>query len=447
MKTLRLDAEALSHLGQILALDASALGRSFAETDPTDQITGGVGLLDISGPLAHRPGLFSEDYESLTRRVADVAADADAIVMRIDSPGGDVDGLAQAIDAMKRATSDTHVIAYVDEYAASAAYWIAAEVADEIVLPANGRVGSIGTVAARVDLSDDRVHVYRKPAGKAESMPLGPVNALADERIQAMVDESADEFISAIASARGLDEKTVSGFNGALFRGQSSVDVGLADRVGSLDEALKTAATIAKGKQIMTKGIEALTAALGMPKDSDVADVLASAAASVAHAKLGAQLLEATGEATSSDALACIERWRCEASEAAAIKAQAAEQLAAAETASRDTLCEALVKAGRAPVAVWVDPLQASDRAKRKPRGLYAKCSLEDLKDEVAAAEADSASHTHTEAKAVADGGPSGLSEIEIYRQEAKARAAGGDPAEFVKQYAAIKARLNGESE
>src|SRR5688572_2027230 len=160
-------ALAMARASSVLALRAETIGRAMSlperltATVATGTASPGraVAVVAIDGPLAQRAeqhvcGVI-DGYDAITARVSQALEDRDvgAVVLQINSPGGDVAGLEEAVRRMRAKADATgkRVVAFADEMAASAAYWIAAGVADEVWLPPMGEVGSIGTIGAWVD--------------------------------------------------------------------------------------------------------------------------------------------------------------------------------------------------------------------------------------------------------------------------------------------------------
>ncbi len=399
----QINAGTLARAGasEVLALDVSALGTmmTLAEDDPREeQETEGtnVALVDIDGPLAKRGQRqlcgYLDGYDWIADRVSSALADSTigAVVLRLDSPGGDVAGLEEAVRRMTEAreASGKTIVAYVDELAASAAYWIAAAVADEIIVPTAGRVGSIGVIGAYIDetkaleAEGHGVKLVREPEGKAAMHPAGPVTEVADERLQKAVHTTAQRFYSAIAGARDLKTTTISAFNGATFEGHEAVEQGLADKVGTFEEALELAKAAASERQTrMEKRIAAL-AAFGLAATATDEELFEAAATHNTDAQLlGEEVRSLTGKDGSFDALEVVEGWRTGASEHDAAKQELEALQISNEAAERDAQCVKLVTdAGKGPAAVWADPVVAKDRSKRAPVPHLAKMSLEDLR-------------------------------------------------------------------
>lgn len=287
-RVVRVDHEALAKVraSSVLALDPSTLFGLAAlpaeETQP-EPPSNAVGVVRIEGPIAQRAVMdlcgYVDGYDAIAARFALAAESPEAasILLVIDSPGGDVAGLVEGVRAMLEAkqASGKRVVCYVDELAASAAYWIAATVADEIVVPETGAVGSIGTLAAYADTSQaqemDGVKwtVIRDPAGKADTMPMAPLHDLAVERLTELVRDSTARFVATVAAARGMSPKAVRDLNGSVLRGSKAVKAGLADRVGTLKSALESAGPDGQKRKRVMK----IAKALGLGTDATEQDV------------------------------------------------------------------------------------------------------------------------------------------------------------------------------
>ncbi len=254
--------------GELLAVDHRALdarARLSASTvaEGVKRASGGVGIIQICGPLVQRgyrswfgsvPG-----YDQIVAAFAALANDAsiDAILLQIDSPGGEVAGCFEAVRRMRgiRDAAGKPVVAFADELIASAAYAIASVADAGILAPSRGEVGSIGCVAVHatfsrmyVDAGVD-VSVFRSGKRKAEGLSCEPLTEEARQAFQASVDAVGQDFAAMVAAARGLDASRVLGLEGAILSAAEAVKAGIADRVGSLEDAVKAAMGAAKQRQ------------------------------------------------------------------------------------------------------------------------------------------------------------------------------------------------------
>ena len=212
---------------------------------------GGIGHLPILGPLVQRgdwlTGLFgiaSFDDIAAAAEAAFTDPGTRAVLMEIDSPGGEVAGLFDLVDRLEALKAETgkQLWAIAREQALSAAYLVGA-VADRLFVTQTGEVGSIGVIAVHVDQSaqDQKngqkytlIHAGARKINGNPHIPLTP-EALAD--IQADVDDLYGQLVARVAKARGLPPEAIAATEAAIFRGQHAIAAGLADGIATLDGA------------------------------------------------------------------------------------------------------------------------------------------------------------------------------------------------------------------
>lgn len=225
---------------------------------PTQPTSGTVAVLPLYGVLVHRPSWFSAMFgtscqEFLLRfRQAVNNPAVKAIVIDVDSPGGAVFGVEELAVGIYEARGRKPIVAIANAVMASAAYW-AASAADEIVVAPGGQAGSIGVMAVHSDLSGAAEKAGIKhtiiSAGryKAEGSELAPMSDEARAAAQKMIDNYYDLFVNAVARNRRTTPAAVRGGfgQGRVLVDRESVKAGLADRVGTLGEAISR---IAAGK-------------------------------------------------------------------------------------------------------------------------------------------------------------------------------------------------------
>lgn len=210
-----------------------------------------VALLRLHGPIISRAsenmmvsgGVDPQQFAARVRAAAD-NADVSRIVISVDSPGGSVSGTRTAADAVAYARSKKEVIAVADDMAASAAMWIAAQ-ATTVIADPGATLGSIGVIMSIKDVSEKntkegvQLHVLRSGDEKALGQPGEVITdtTLAHYREQLMVFH--DQFVQAIATGRNLPLARARELaTGRTWIGQQAVDVGLADYVGTLQQAI-----------------------------------------------------------------------------------------------------------------------------------------------------------------------------------------------------------------
>lgn len=233
------------------------LGRPLQNTRTVMQ-RGKTAVIPVAGPVFRYANLMTEisGATSLEILARDFTAalenpSVDSIVLNIDSPGGQANGIAEFADMVRAARGVKPVVAYVDGTAASAAYWIASA-AESIVISKTGMVGSIGAVVA--------IDTNRKANGLVEIVssqsPKKRADVSTDEgraQIQSLIDQLAQVFIDDVAANRGVSVDTVleKFGQGDMRLGADAVDLGMADAVGSLESVL---ADLAAPKNFTPKG-------------------------------------------------------------------------------------------------------------------------------------------------------------------------------------------------
>ena len=209
-----------------------------------------IAVIPIHGTLVRRAlgleaasGLtsYQEIGAQIDRAVADPAVAG--IVLDIDSPGGEAGGVFELAERIRAATHDKPVWAVANDQAFSAAYALAAA-ADEVFVTRTGGVGSIGVIAMHADQSrKDEQDGYRFTAiyagsHKNDFSPHAPLSDDARAALQAEVDRLYGIFTESVALHRGLTVDAVRDTQARLYFGGDAVAAGLADRVGTLADAV-----------------------------------------------------------------------------------------------------------------------------------------------------------------------------------------------------------------
>jgi protease-4 len=170
-------------------------------------------------------------------------ASAQAVVLRINSPGGSPVQSGIVNDEIKRLKAKHHkkVYAVVEEMCASGAYYIAVA-ADEIYVDKASIVGSIGVVMEGFGFAGlmEKLGVERRlyTAGENKAMldPFSPAKERHVRLNQALLDQIHRQFIAVVKEGRGERLKeTPDTFSGLFWNGEEAVRLGLADQLGNLD--------------------------------------------------------------------------------------------------------------------------------------------------------------------------------------------------------------------
>jgi signal peptide peptidase SppA len=209
----------------------------------------GILQIPVKGVLLHdfpwSLGSWATGYAYIWRAFERGLADAGVrgIALMCDTPGGMVAGCFELVDKMFAARGAKPVRAFAHESAYSAGYAIAS-VADRIAVSRTGGVGSIGVVTMHADwskaLDQAGLKITFIYAGK-HKVDGNPTAALPDDvkaRIQSRIDDIYGVFAATVARNRSLSEKAVRDTEALTFTGPEAVSNGLADAIGSLDDAV-----------------------------------------------------------------------------------------------------------------------------------------------------------------------------------------------------------------
>jgi signal peptide peptidase SppA len=211
----------------------------------------GTAVMDIRGPLFRYRSIWtwllggtSVEEAALDLHAALDDPTVNRIVLAINSPGGQIDGINELANMIRAANGTKPVTAYVDGLAASGAYWLASA-AGKIVADETSQLGSIGVLATVVDDRDaeEKRGVKRFDIVSSQS-PLKRTDPATDEgraQLQEMVDAMAKVFIEKVAKFRGTsEEKVARDFGrGAVLPARAAVGAGMADSLGSLEAVIQ----------------------------------------------------------------------------------------------------------------------------------------------------------------------------------------------------------------
>jgi protease IV len=178
-----------------------------------------------------------------------------AIVIRINSPGGAIAPSQEIYAAIRKTRKDSGkpIVASMDSVAASGGYYIAAG-CDSIVANPGTITGSIGVVLQWFDMEE----LVRWAKMKPETITSGPLKAagspyreLSEEErayFQRIVLQLHSQFVRAVAEGRSkkMTEAEVAKIaDGRVFTGEEALGLELVDQLGSIDDAVATAAKLA----------------------------------------------------------------------------------------------------------------------------------------------------------------------------------------------------------
>lgn len=207
-------------------------------------------ILDGTQP----PGQIGGDSTAALIGQARHDDDVKAIVLRVDSPGGSGSASEVIRRELELARADGKVVVVsMGSVAASGGYWISMA-ADEVLASPNTITGSIGIfgmfptfqkpLAKYLGVHVDGVGTTSLAGALRPDRALDPRVA---EVIQAMVDQGYQEFLRVVSTGRRMTPEAVDKVGrGHVWSGRRALELGLIDKLGGLDDAVKVAAGRAK---------------------------------------------------------------------------------------------------------------------------------------------------------------------------------------------------------
>jgi protease IV len=199
-------------------------------------------------------GMVADIEDQLQQAVDDKRVKA--IILRIDSPGGEVVASDTIYQAVVAAREKKPVVADIDTMGASGAYYVAVG-ADYIVANELSITGSIGVIMESFTFSGlaDKVGIkfYTFKSGKYKDILNPSREPTEDEKalVQGMVMEVYDKFVGIVAQERDMkvDDLKNGLADGRILSGKQALDAGFVDGLGYFDDAIDKAEELASIKK------------------------------------------------------------------------------------------------------------------------------------------------------------------------------------------------------
>jgi ClpP class serine protease len=220
----------------------------------------GVAIVPICGVLSRRFDWLTAlcgwtTYDGLAATFDAMLADqrVRAILMDIESPGGEAAGMLDISDKIIAARADKPVWAVANPYAASAAYGIGGS-AERLLLPRLGQVGSIGCVIVHIDQSAadhlDGLNYTAVFSGarKIDGWGHAPLSSEATKSYQRDVDHVREEFAALVARQGRISAAQAMSTEAEVLSDDDAVKAGLADGIATFEDALAELTDLAAGR-------------------------------------------------------------------------------------------------------------------------------------------------------------------------------------------------------
>lgn len=230
----------------------------YAVGEITDQ---NLSSITGSGGIVGKP--VAEDL----RKLAD-DEDVKAVVLRVNSPGGSAIASEQIWHAIKLLKSKKPVVVSMGGVAASGGYMISCGADYIFAEPTTitGSIGIFGLIPNFTGLVTDKLGVTfddcstNRYTNYMEDLVLSSDNADQIRIMQGYVDRGYDTFLSIVADGRKMEKDQVNEIaQGRVWLATDAVGIKLVDKLGSLDDAVKKAAELAKLDEYYTAPYPAKT--------------------------------------------------------------------------------------------------------------------------------------------------------------------------------------------
>lgn len=227
----------------------------------------GVAVLNIDGPLSYKPVTImgfdcgGASYQQLKEDFTYLVEDgAKTIAFSVSSGGGEAYQMMPTASYMRQLATErgVNLLAFVDGLSASAAYGLSV-IADEIIMAPGSEVGSVGVL---VRLMNDSKALEKEGYERTfisagdEKIPFSADGSFRKEfleDIQSKVDILYSEFTGFVAEHRNLSVEAVRSTQAKTFLPERALELGLADKVMTLEGFYSYLADVAQGGNLMLK--------------------------------------------------------------------------------------------------------------------------------------------------------------------------------------------------
>jgi protease-4 len=215
----------------------------------------GVTVIRMEGTMVTGQASDSETIgsEVIGRELRDAADDpmVEAIVLRVNSPGGTPAAAQEIIRDLDYAKSKKPVVVSMGDMGTSAAYYVSAH-ADKIYANPDTFTAGIGVIWRFSDISrwmdKEGVNVSVVKSGSKKDMGTTSRPMSEDEQIyaQKIVNDSFENFITDVISQRPIARSDID--DGRVIRGADAIRLNIVDEIGNLNDAISGAKTLAESR-------------------------------------------------------------------------------------------------------------------------------------------------------------------------------------------------------
>jgi protease-4 len=210
-----------------------------AETKLTDKE--GIGLVEVRGMILDSKDTIRQLRYFLKKE------EVKAVVLRVDSPGGVVAPSQEIYDEVRKFAAKKKIIVSMGSLAASGGYYISAPATLIYANPGTitasiGVILKLSNIEALMDKIGIKSYTLKTGRFKDSGSPLRELSKEDRAMLQAVIDNTHEQFVRAVAAGRKLPVEEVRKIaDGRILSGEQAMGMKLVDRLGTLQDAIEEA--------------------------------------------------------------------------------------------------------------------------------------------------------------------------------------------------------------
>jgi protease-4 len=210
-----------------------------AETKLTDKE--GIGLVEVRGMILDSKDTIRQLRYFLKKK------EIKAVVLRVDSPGGVVAPSQEIYDEVRKFAAKKKIIVSMGSLAASGGYYISAPATLIYANPGTitasiGVILKLSNIEALMDKIGIKSYTLKTGRFKDSGSPLRELSKEDRAMLQAVIDNTHEQFVRAVAAGRKLPVEEVRKIaDGRILSGEQAMGMKLVDRLGTLQDAIEEA--------------------------------------------------------------------------------------------------------------------------------------------------------------------------------------------------------------
>lgn len=251
---------------------AYGFGESREQNKPF-AFAGGVAIIPVHGTLINR---FGQSWGSVTGynfirsqiNMAIADDDVEAIVLDLNSYGGEAAGCFELAADIRNARSSKPILGVIDSNCYSACYAIGSACSQLVITPSGG-AGSVGVVSMHVNMSKFldsvgfEVTLIASGDHKVDGNPFEALPKSVKADIKAGVDKTRVEFATLVGTNRNMDVDDVLNTEARIYRAEDAVSLGLVDAIATPTEAVQAFLNELSGSK--QKGVKKMSTTVTQP--------------------------------------------------------------------------------------------------------------------------------------------------------------------------------------